>query len=244
MIVPKNLYFTFVFSISILSQTSGQQLNFDSLILSVKQIAPEFEDYLVQLAWENYPTAEILDSEQKIATQEIKNERLGWTRALGVHVGVNQQTNQVNFEGGGTGLVFFPRISYGLSLNITPLITTPGRVKVAREKLEITEHNVDQEKLRIRSEVKQRFQNYLFATELQKVRMEAEQDADSNYQLLLAMFKNDEASFQDYNDAYIAFSKAKEEWLEANSMINLAKIMIEEYIGVDFEEAQRLFFGR
>ena len=231
-------------SVIVTLNIKAQTLQYDSLILTVDQFAPEFKGYLVQLAWHNYPTAKVFDHEVNIAEQEIKNERLGWTRALGVNVGVNQQSNQVNFEGGGTGLVFFPRISYGLSVNFTPLITTPGRVKVAQEKKAIADDQVDQEKLRLRAEIYQRYENHLLAVELLNIRTQVEQDASANYKLLQGLFKNDEATFKDYNDAYMAFSRAKEETQEAKTLIQLSVIQIEELIGIDFEDAKRMFFQR
>ena len=68
-----------------------------------------------------------------------------------------------------------------------------------------------------------------------------QENAASNYQLLTQLFKNDEAKFEDYNDATIAYYKAQEETLGAASNVQLAIISLEELIGVDFEEAKRLF---
>ncbi len=222
----------------------AQEVDLDQVVIPVQEKPAEFRDYLVQLAWRNTPAVDALGTEIDIAEQEIKNERLGWTRAIGVSVGFNQQSSRVNVEGGGMDFLFFPRISFGASVNFTPLITTPGRVKVAKGKYDISERNFEQEKLRIRAVVHQLYEAYLLALEVQKVRTEMEEDARSNYTLLLELFKNDEASFEDYNRAFIEYHKARESRLAGNTDVKTAVIAMEEYIGIAFDEAERLFFGQ
>ncbi len=225
------------------AQSYGQKVDFDQVVLPANIQPDVFRDYLVQLAWLNTPTSEALSYEMNIAQQEIKNRKLGWSSAVGINVGLTQNQAIDSLGVGATPNFFSPRVSFGATINILPLLVTPGRVKIAREKLKIAESDLDAEKLKTRAEVYRRYEAYLLALEVLKVRTQMNEDAASNYKLMLELFKNDEATFENYNDANIAYYKAQEERLAAETEVRLAIISIEELIGISMQEARQLFAG-
>lgn len=215
--------------------TSGysQRVNFDQVIQPFDQIAEDFEEFLVQLAWLNNPSNDALLYKLNIADQEIKNARQGWWEAVGMQVNYNPTAQEID------GRPIFPEISYGAVIRINPLITTPGQIRIAKENFKIAQSEVDQQKLRIRSETLQRYRKYELALEILKVRTKIEEDANANFQFQSGLFKKLEATFEDYNSAYNAYHQAVESRLEAETDVEIAKIMIEEVIGIPLETAKR-----
>lgn len=215
------------------TETQAQRVNFDQVVQPFDQIAEDFEEFLVQLAWLNNPSNDALSYKLNIADQEIRNARQGWWEAVGVMVSYNPTTAEIE------GQSIFPEISYGATIRLNALITTPGMIRVAKENFKIAQTQVDQEKLKIRSETLQRYRKYQLAQEILKVRTKMEEDANANFQFQSSLFKNTEASFEDYNSAYNAYHTAVESRLKAETDVEIAKIMIEEVIGITLETAER-----
>ena len=211
----------------------SQRVNFDQVVQPFDQIAEDFEEFLVQLAWLNNPSNDVLLHKLNIADQEVKNARQGWWEAVGMQVNYNPTAAEID------GRPIFPEISYGAVVRINPLITTPGKIRMAKENFKIAQSNIDQQKLQIRSETLQRYRKYELALEILKVRTKIEEDANANFQFQSNLFKKLEASFEDYNSAYNAYHLAVESRLKAETDVEIAKIMIEEVIGIPLETAQR-----
>lgn len=228
----------FIFMIIVLFSLPiyGQQLDFNEVVTPPQTQANTIEAYLVQLAWINRPNVRALQSEHKQAELDIKGNKLNWTQALGFNFGFNRSTALSNPDTGEN--VFFPRVSIGASLNLNPLITTPIDVKIAKENLKITEAVLDQEKLLIRRQVLELYQQYLLAKEVLKVRTNMEEDANATHQLMVQLFRNKEVNFEDYNQSYTTYHAAVEGRLEAKTDVQLKKIALEEWIGIPLEEAE------
>lgn len=232
-----NIFCTFALSTFLFFTTvpkaTAQRVNFDQVVQPFDQIAEDFEEFLVQLAWLNNPSNDALSYKLNIADQEIRNARLGWWEAVGVQVSYNPVTAEID------GQSIFPEISYGAVIRLESLITTPGKIRIAKEKFKIAQTDVDQEKLRIRAETLQRYRKYQLALEILKVRTKMEEDANANFQFQSSLFTKTEASFEDYNAAYNAYHTAVESRLKAETDVEIAKIMIEEVIGIPLETAER-----
>ncbi len=158
---------------------------------------------------------------------------------MGFNFGFNRGTDLS--DTGMTENVFFPRVSIGASLNLNPILTMSNDVKIAKENLKITEAVIDQEKLLLRRQVLELYQHYLLAIEVLKVRTNKEEDADATYQLMVQLFRNKEATFEDYNQSYTSYHNAVEGRLEATSAVQVSIIALEEWIGIPFEEAKTRF---
>lgn len=226
------------------SPLSAQQVDFAQIIPNLEQRPSDFEDFLVQLAWLNNPQKEVYKHETKIAEQDIKLARKGWMEILNVNVGINPGAGRVDTLrddlGEEIGLVLYPRYTVGAGISLSPLFTTGNEVKKAKEELKKIVHEENMDKLKIRAEIKERYRKYLLAIEVLKSREKLEYDAKGVYDFFSELFKNNEAEFEDYSKAFESYHSAVEARLTAESDIEVAKIRIEEYIGIDFEIAQRL----
>lgn len=229
---------------------NAQQLDFEQLI-SLEQRANTYEDMLVQLAWLNAPRKEMISQQKAAAEEDVKLAKKSWTELLRANVGIVpgggefvpivDTVNMVPVTRGGT---FQPGLSYGVTLDLGFLFTTGNEVKKAKALAKVFEWELNEQKLEIRAETKKRYQEYLLTFEVLKARQKAEIDAEAVYLYFSELFKNGDGEFQDFNRASESYHSAVESTLNATTDVELAKIALEEMIGISLEEAERLRKGR
>ena len=253
MLTLRNLYFiSFVFLI-FNSTTFGQNVNFDKIVPPQGYRAKTFVDYLVQLAWLNNPNNNSLGEEVEIAKEEYEITRWEWARdfrATGSYNETNFLTDskirpkvsdaqELQLQRFLQTLVV-PRFTLTATLNLGTLITLPKEKRVAKHKIKIAEHKLNQEKHQIRADVLERYQKYLLANQILKTRTLAEEDAVTMYTLLEKMFKKGDAEFKDWNAASTTYWAANEATTVAKSDVKIAIIALEEIIGIKWENALKM----
>ena len=213
----------------------AQQADFDAVVIPMETKARDFSEYLVQLAWLNQPESAIVQDEVKNAMDEAKNTRKEWMRDVQASFNINEG----NLQGAGeNGNVFFPRYNFGVGMNLYNITSQKTKNNVGKRDVKIAEHRVNQRKLEIRAETLQRFALYKLSRELFKTRTLAEQEANANYLVIQQLYKSDEKTFEEYTTASAAYFAAQEARLKANTDVMLAKISLEEMIGIKWEQVQ------
>lgn len=229
-------FFCFLFTLIV-----ANSINAQNTIPDLDTMPERFEDFLLQLAWQNTPANRILASHQFIAAENTKIARMGWTRAVGFNFGFNQNAEENDPSMPGTEAILFPRVSIGASLNLSPLLTTAYQVRAAKETEKIAEAELYQGQVDIKETIYLIYEDYLLAKDVLKVRVKTEEDAKATFELVKALFKNSEVSFEDYNAAYTSYHQSVEAKLEAASKVRITKINMEKWIGMSFGEAAQLF---
>lgn len=217
------------------SLSSAQQADFDAVIIPVENKARDFSEYLVQLAWLNQPESAIAQFEVKNAQDDAKNTRKEWMRDVQASFNINEANLQGADE---SGNVYFPRYNFGVGLNLYNLTSQKSKNNIGKRDVQIAEHQVNQRKLEIRAETLQRFALYKLAKALYKTRTLAEQEANANYLVIQQLYKTDEKTFEEYTTASAAYYTAQEARLKAETDVMLAKISLEEMIGIKWEQVQ------
>jgi outer membrane protein TolC len=227
----------------IIFSANAQSVDYKKVILP--EDAPEltFEEKLVRLAWKNYPTNEVFQRNINIAEKNLMLSKWSWTDNFRVFYNLNDRTLQGGGVDNGTGTGGssyggLPMYGLGMSFNLGSFISVPGRVKIARENVKISEADLNTQKLTIRAEMLKRYRAYLLSLEILKMRAQAVEDAHSNFLAVSQRFRNGEATMEDYNSMSQFYSKALESKLVAENDLSNAKIMIEEMIGIRLEEVQ------
>jgi outer membrane protein TolC len=87
----------------------------------------------------------------------------------------------------------------------------------------------------MRSETLERYELLLAAHEIYKTRMQIEQDAKSNYLLIGTLYKTDEKTFDEYNEASSVYFTAMEARIKAESERKIAQYRLEEMIGLTWD---------
>lgn len=221
------------------------------LILGVATLAPaqefdeRFAEWLVQLAYDNYPGVKVREQEAKAARADIRLAQREWVRAPGFNLGFNRSANFGADDADGLDENFlFPKVSIGASLNLFPIISTKAKVKGAEAVYQARLFIIDQDKAALRREVLSRYRAHILALELYRVRIKMEEDADAHYRLLDRLFRADEVAFEDYNAAYTTYQGAIEARLQAAAEIDTTRIAVEELIGIPLNEALQRWESR
>jgi len=203
-----------------------------------------FANYLMALAWENSPKRTTANSQLRIAELEEKKAKRGYFDVVTpfMNFGLSNEDPIIDSMGnpvpaGNSG------INMGMSLRISSLFTTPVEVKQARELQQIEQSQRQLEEQQLKAEFLARYEKYLFYQELLRLRMRAEEDAETNYELIGELFRKQGAEFDEYNTASRTYEEAVEKRLQAASEVRLAKILVEELITMSLEEARRRYFA-
>jgi outer membrane protein TolC len=203
----------------------------------------------------NNPDNESLDNEITIAKFEHDVKKWDWAKDLRA-TGSYNETNLINdleirpplSTGSASEIqlqrflqtLVVPRFTVSATLNLGTLITLPKEKKIAKEKIKIAEHALDQEKLKVRREVMERYQVYLNALEVLKSRTRAEEEARAIYTVTDEMFKRGDVDVQDQSTASSTFFAAEEAKLNANTDVKIAIIALEEVIGIRWKDALKM----
>lgn len=223
-----------VFCLLSFLNAQAQRTNFDRIVIPPEQIARDYKESLVQLAWVNNPDNKVLDHEVNIAEIEKKAAKRIWMESVQASFNLNEGNFQSETDPGGN--LFFPKYNFSASISIGSLLKTSTETKKAEQKLDIAHHKVNQRKLQIRAETLSRYEDYLTALEMLKLRTQAVEDFYASYLAVTKKFKESRSSLEEYNQASTTYYTALENKLRAESDVNLAKIALEEIIGVKLEE--------
>ncbi|MFK7808431.1 MAG: TolC family protein [Saprospiraceae bacterium] len=224
----------------------SQQVDFDRVVTPIDFKAKTFEDYLVQLAWRNNPANKILALEVAVAKEEENIQRWDWTKDLTAQFNYNEAHFITDFfppeADDSDPLVqslIFPRFNFGAQISLGTILNYKNEKQIAKLKTEIAETHIDEEKLRIRKEVLETYEEFKTSKETTKLRLQAEEDANQSYQLATTLFKKGEAKMEEFTGAADSYFNAREATLESRSKEQIARITLEELIGVSYEEAKR-----
>lgn len=208
----------------------------DSQIVSAMGLSP-YEEKLVQLAWQNYPSSEIYTSKVRIAEKKISLERFDWTNDVKASFNFNQRNIEAGLNSADeSGNNYYPWYNFGVSLSIGSFVHTPIKTSIAREELDIANAYLNQQKLSIRAEVLKRYKDYQLKVELLKIRTQAQDDAYSTHQLITRDFEKGAATLEEFIKSAAAYNASVEAKLIADKDVLESKISLEEMIGVKLEE--------
>jgi outer membrane protein TolC len=226
--------------------TNAQRVDFNTIIPTQSTIQ-SFEDYLVYVAWLNYPTNKVLESKINIAQEDIKVQKLGVLEGFAPFI---------NYSRGSSSGMSLPMLqpgmpevpaalsdgtanafSVGLSIRLLPIFATKHQVNIAKENLKVAEADVNTSKLSLRSKVLGTYRGLLLAQEVLEQRIKVEEQADENYRFILALFQKESAEYEDINTAIINRDKAKEERLRTEIEVMQWQLALEEWIGISLEAA-------
>lgn len=214
---------------------SAQQTDFDAVIQPIETKARDFSEYLVQLAWTNYPESAIAQDEWLNARSDNKNIKKEWMRDVAASFNLNES----NLRGVDTsGNVFFPRYNIGVTLNLYNILTQKEKSQIGKRRVDIAGHRVNQRKLEIRSETLQRWANFRLAREIVKERALVEQELNNTFIIVQQLYKSDEKTLEEYTTASAAYYQAREARIRAATELELAKFQLEEIIGLRWEQVQ------
>jgi outer membrane protein TolC len=212
----------------------AQQIDYNKIVLPDDAKDIQFVEKLVRLAWSNNPTNDMFRHQVRAAEYGEKIAKRNFLNQLSATGNLNEFN--VNPPVTNQQPIFFPRYNFGATLNLGNFFIDPIRVKRAKEETAIAGANLNSQKLTLRAEVFRRYQIYLTNKELLKVQLEALEDASNLFSNSEQRFKNGEATIIEFNSALEILNSRKTQKIAAERDFNIAKIDIEELIGVRLED--------
>ena len=235
--------FVFAFIIHASFDATGQTIpTTNDIPGSVVQTATRpnsFEEYLVQLAYNNSPELEGAKYEIEARNQEIGIAKKEWLRnfqgglnfnevsvpyfvkyTLGVDSIGHRAIDTTRFS----RLTTYPLWNIGIGVNIGDLVSRKYKVKFAEQKKKISETEMTFRRQKLRAELLKRYQEFLTSFEILKVRLQALDVAEANRSQLSNLFSLNKARFEDYNLSTKTFFDAQEAKVKADSDTRIRKI--------------------
>ncbi len=216
---------------------SGQDVDYNTIILPSGASDISFAEKLVRLAWENNPANRILESQYKISDIQIDQARWEWLDNFRIAGNINEFTINPDQDILDRN-VFFPRYNISGMVSLGYFVNIPLAVKEKKEELNITRYTIDQQKLAIRAEVLRRYEEYLKTREILKVESEAQEDLFSALSLVEQNFRNGTATIEEYNGVLEKYNNQRIRKITAQGNFNQAKISVEELIGIRLEDVK------
>ena len=220
----------------------AQRVDFDKVVTPSEMGTRDFKEFLVQIAWLNSPENEALEFEKKIKELEVKTTRKEWTNDLQLTFNLNETHlfPQEQLDPDLPIITLFPQYNFSATFKLGRFLNQKHNVDMAKERVKIADADLNQKKLQVRMEVLKRYEEFEQQVEILKATSKAEDDASSTYTLITDLFKVDKATAEDYLAASTSYHTAVEKRIRANSEMNIAKLRVEEMIGISLDEARRL----
>lgn len=227
------------FYIFAIANVDGQEVDFNQIVPPEGQRPTNFEDYLVQLAWLNQPQTKVLELEKQQEEKEVSLTRSEWMDDVRFNFNINEVSLSNVLDPDPDNLVLYPLYQFSTSVSLGSFTNTKKRRQIEEVDVMIKDLEANEHKLEIRAETLARYQKLLLAIETLKVRVKAEEDATNTYDLANQRFKNADLDLEDLLRSSENFNKAVENRLIAETDIELARLELEEMIGVKWEVAKR-----
>jgi len=215
----------------------AQSIDYNKIILPAGITNIEFEEKLVQLAWKNHPSNQVLYTNLQIAKHDTKIASAEWLNTIRITGNLNEFTidqsdpNDIRAQ-------FFPRYNFGIQIPVGIFTATSNQVKKGKQLEQVAQSNIDVQKLAMRAEVLKLYNQYLMYREIFNLKSQELEEASSNFVLLEQRFKAGQEQYDKYTAGQSVLNKVKIERIQAQTNYLNSKLELESYIGLNLEEVK------
>lgn len=222
---------------SLFAQAQG--VDYNKIISPAGNSSADFGEKLVWLAWNNHPSNKTVQANVVVAKQELQLARWSWLERITVSGNLNEFTitGGPNEETRNRAL-FFPRYNVGISLSPSMIFSIPAEKRRAQEMLNVANFNVNEQKLLMRKEVLQRYQDYLMTKQMLEMETKLTESTTTAFQLTEERFKRGQVMLEAYNEAASTYMGQQRQRLSAETNYIKAKLELEALIGMRLEDVR------
>jgi outer membrane protein TolC len=232
----KSIYSIILFIIislySIQFKLFAQNIDYNKIILPIGLENLSFEEKLVQLAWSNHPDNKVVRLEKDISLSEAKQLKTEWLNQIRASGNLNEFT--INPDATPNNF-FLPRYNFSLTLPLGIIFQQPLNNKIANGEIAIANERINKQKIKVRYEVLEAYQDYILQKELYSIRNNLAEDEYTNLYSIESKFKKGEVSIEEYRTATKTYSNELEKKLNAKKNLEISKLKIESLIGIPLE---------
>lgn len=229
----KRILLLFIVPFSLL----GQTIDYNRIILPENLSSISFEEKLVQLAWKNQPTGKELLQNVKMYGREKKLASLSWLDNLTGTFNANQFTLDPTSDVLNRS-AFYPKYNFSLRVTFGTFFLTPIQTKIANDRIITGEHQVNQLKISLRSQVLSNLELFMERYKVFRLRDRMKEDFLVLYRDAEKKFSNGEIKLDQYQLASQAYYGQAEAVISASSLFKQTKIALEALIGLQLEDIQ------
>jgi len=178
------------------------------------------------------PNYEVVDRNVSKSYYELKKAKGSWFDIFSAQSNVNSITITPN----NPNALLYPKWNVGVAVPFNYFFDKSNSVKIAKENYMISEAQRTEMARRVRAEVLTRYENYLMYKSILDLQIRVSQDA---YTLYISKEKDYQDGIilqEDYNKAYSSWAEQQRGKIEAENKYKVAKISLEELIGVPIEQ--------
>lgn len=190
------------------------------------------KEHLVKVAWENSG-----ERKNNLVSEDLlevdANRKFRWLDGLSVGSNINEFTlnpppNQNNF---------FPRYNFGFRLSYGQINDIFNGNEKTRIQLESIKHQLETDSVKLRADVLRSFETFKLMEDLLKISQEKQISVKAELDFVEKEFTAGNKDLDEYNDIQDLFKSANENVLRAKYNYAMARINLEEIIGMDYEDA-------
>lgn len=193
-------------------------------------VLTDIRERLVQLALQN-PNFEIADRKVNIAGYQLNRAKGDWLSGIAPNLNLNEFTVKPK-----TGNQFLPLWNVTVTVPLNYFTQNRNAVRVARENLYIAEAEKNERYREIRAKVLTRYEDYLMYKEMFELQNRMTQDAYLAYRQAEIDFADNIIGVDAYNKAFAEYKLQQDGRLQANRNFQVAKIDLEQLIGLPINE--------
>ena len=190
----------------------------------------DYLEKLITIAWESYPKNKSFDSKKAQAQQSVKLARSSWMNNVNMFTSFNSFNNAQS-----QNFTIVPNLGLGLSLNVGSVYSLPGKIKIAKEEVKITDNELNAQKLYIRAEVIARYNTMRLHLDLLKFQQQAGEEMFMTTTMVKEKFQRGEISIEEYNKAFAAYTVVMERAFTSQANYRTTKASLEELLGTTIE---------
>ncbi|MEO5602070.1 MAG: TolC family protein [Cyclobacteriaceae bacterium] len=215
----------------------GQNVDYNKIILPEGTQPSAMEEKLIQLAWRNHPSNEVLRRQVNIAEFDVKQSNTAWLDNIRVTGNLNEFTLNQQADAFGRA-AFFPKYNISASISLGTFFSIPYTIKKNREALVISEENVNAQKLSVRNTVLRLYNEYVMRERIFKLQSQALLDNETSHKLAEQRFKRGETTFDIYSQSLAVYNDNMIAQLQSERDFKNAKLDLEQWIGMRLEDVR------
>lgn len=199
----------------------------------------EFRKKLVDEALKNNTKSKALGFQTEVTKQELKKSKVKWLDYINASGNLNEFTlnpaKQIS-QGTQQNLNFYPRYNFGLAFSLGSIFANANDVQIAKKKINIAQTEENEEKLKLRSLVLAKFEEYVEARELLKLQVQIVSDEETGYKISEKKFRQNQMTMEDFNESAKKYNIERYKIIEIRRQIGVSRYELEGLTGSQLED--------
>lgn len=226
-----SLVFVIIFLVSTICKS--QNVDYNKIIIPRDVQPKDVLEKLIQLAWQNHPTNQIYNKEMEIARHNIAISRWSWMDRITGRFNLNEANINPDVAPENR---YYPRYNFSMTIDLGMFVRIPMETRIQKGYYEISKLSLEDQKLRTRTTVIERYQKYRLAKEIFTIESTALEDVYAIFVLNEQDFKNGNLVFEEYIQSKKAYNTQLINKVKAESEFLISEANLEELLGIQIEE--------